>query len=174
MPTASPRRVGAQRGDFQALNRVVILFRLSRFHALGQPPIQDDHFAEVAEHDVLRFQIPMHDAPPCRIVNRVADVHEGIEQLRQLERIGLARFPPFVIRLESLLERLATQKPHGVIRLPGVVATFELVDGDNIGMFQLAGDPCFTDEAPSGGGVGRLVGANVLQRDFALQIRIER
>ena len=47
---------------------------------LGDAPVHDEHFAEVADHDVGGLQVAMDDATGVRVLNALADLQKYIEQ----------------------------------------------------------------------------------------------
>ena len=51
---------------------------------LGQAPVHHLDLAEVAYHDVGRFQIAMDHAPGVGISDRLADLLEDVEESRQI------------------------------------------------------------------------------------------
>ena len=55
--------------------------RLRRADDLGQAPVHHQRLAVVAQHDVRRLQVAVHDAPAVGVVDGVADVDEPAQQL---------------------------------------------------------------------------------------------
>ena len=46
----------------------------------GEPPIHHENFAEFTDHDVVRLQIAVHDAPGVRKCHRIANLAEDFQQ----------------------------------------------------------------------------------------------
>jgi len=78
-------------------------------HSLRQPPIHHQHFAVVAEHEVLGLQIAVDDSPAVRKGERVAHFLEDGEQ-RGEGAVLSARFAVPSILFRALLGRLSTEQ----------------------------------------------------------------
>ena len=120
-----------------------------------QAPVHDQHFAEVADHDVARLEVAV-DNPAImgegrRIEHRQVDVQEIAKTLHRL--IGFLATGRLDRRLnfaapqaaKDLGEAAAAHQLHGNEQ-PPVRIDAEIVDRDDIGMFELAGDLGFFDE----------------------------
>ncbi len=130
-----------------------------------------------------------------RVVDGVADVGEPPQQPAHLERppagVGTWHGHPGRVRVrhglearatgrpigmeavDGLLEAVALDEPHGVIR-PAVAVGPQAVDRDDPRMFQAAGDLGLEQEA---GAAGRVVGVllqDLLDRHLAVQLLVER
>ena len=109
---------------------------------LGQAPIDDQRLTVRAQHDVGRLQVAVHHPTAVRIVHRVADVEEMPQQLPERQdpfARGAAGDLGLVKLLDGLLEGLALDEPHGVIRAAVGVAA-QAVDRDDARVLQPAGD----------------------------------
>ena len=62
---------------------------------LGQAPVEHDHLAEAAEHDVFGLQVAVDHAARVGVADRLADLDERLQQL-VAARAGSAAFPPGV------------------------------------------------------------------------------
>ena len=126
--------------DQRPLTRIAA--RLDPTQRLGEPPVDDQRLAVLAHDDVARLDIPMQDAAAVGVVDRVADVGEPPQQLAQFQRpaagVGLERFVR-VEPLDGILEAIAADEPHGVVR-PAVAVAAQAVDRDDARMLQPAGD----------------------------------
>ena len=85
----------------------------------------------------------MQHAPAVGVVDRVADVEEPPQQLAQLQRppAGVASSSASSAwnAVDGLLEAVAPDEPHGVVR-PAVGVGAQAVDRHDAGVLQPAGD----------------------------------
>ncbi len=143
---------------------------------LGQAPVDDQRLAVLADDDVARLQVAVQDAPAVGVVDRVADVQEAAEELAQFQRapagIPLQRLVG-VEAIDRFLEAAAADEPHRVVR-PAVVVGPEAVDRDNARMLQAAGDLGLEHEPRAAGRVVGVLVEDLLQRDLAVQLAVER
>ena len=59
-------------------------FRIIRITCkLGEPPVQQDHFAELTKHNIAGLEIAVHHAARMRVTDRIADPDNGRQQARQ-------------------------------------------------------------------------------------------
>ena len=98
-----------------------------------EAPVHHQHFAEVAEHDVLGLQIAMDDAVGVGERHRVGDAQQDAQVL--VERL----------LLEHLVPGRALHALHRVEERAGVVGA-EVVDRHDVRVVELAGDDRFGDE----------------------------
>ena len=155
---------------------------------LGQPPIQYEGLSEIAEHDVVRLQVAVQDAASVRIVDRVAHVDEMPQQLAQLQNAlaatirGMAgtiapMVAPGVVLLvevgDRLLERLAADEPHHVVR-PSVRVLAQRMDRHHPGVLQRARDLGLGNEARAAFRVAGTMDQQFLERHLAVQVLIDR
>ena len=49
----------------------------------GEPPVQQDHFAEFTEHNIAGLEIAVHHSARMRVTDRIADTDNGRQQARQ-------------------------------------------------------------------------------------------
>ena len=118
----------------------------------------------------------MEDAAAVGILDRVADVEEPAQELAQFQRtsagIGLENRIG-VERGDRVLEAVAADEPHGVIR-PAVAVRTQTVDRDDPRMFESAGDLSLHEKA---GAVGWVVGVaieDLLEGDLTIELAVER
>ena len=69
---------------------------------LGQPPVDDQGLAMLADDDVARLDVPVQDSAAVRVVDGVADVDEPAEELAQLQRARPASCLKDVIGVEAV------------------------------------------------------------------------
>ena len=72
-----PRLAGRVRSSGSGLPRLA--------HRLGQPPVDDQGLAVLADDDVARLDVAVQDAAAVGVVDGVADVEEPPQQLAQLQ-----------------------------------------------------------------------------------------
>jgi len=109
-----------------------------------QPPVQQQHFAEVADVDVFRFDVEVADSLRMREFDRVADPDENLKQPQLTEpvhRFGV----PFGQLADHRRQRLAVQVFHREKRRPRAVDP-EVMHRDDVRVFQLGGQPRFAHE----------------------------
>ena len=120
----------------------------------GQPPIQDVHVTEIAEHDVRGLEIAMDDAARVRELDREADIGERTQQ-------ALARGD---WRARELGERDAGEPLHREERAALVVRP-EIVDRQDRRVIEAGLDPSLAQKAR--GVIGARVGrVETLERDL--------
>ena len=104
----------------------------------GEAPIDDDGFAEFSDHDVGGFDISVYAVAAVRVGDGLAQIDEVGEEFEAFcERARI---------LDRLGEALAEDEFHGVVGR-AVFAQAEFVDGGDAGVFELAGDFGFLEEA---------------------------
>ena len=133
---------------------------------LGQPPVEHDDLAEVAQHDVLALEVAVDDPARMRVGHGVADADERRQQVDQPDRVGLAGGPLLVIGPDRLAQGAAPDEPHGVIRR---IALAQLVDRHDPRVLELRRDLGLVEEPRADDRVVGLVGAQLLQRDLAAE-----
>ena len=145
-------------------------------HRLGKPPVDDQRLAVVAHDDIAGLDVAVQDAPVVGIFDGVADVGEPPQQLAQLER------PPAGVRfqcrvsvkpLDHLLERVAADEPHGVIRAATGVGA-QAIDRHDPRVFQAAGDLGLHHKSRSTDRVIRMMIEDLLDGHFAVELGIDR
>ena len=142
-------------------------------HDLGQAPVEHDHFAVAAQHHVFGLEIAMDDPARVGIPHRLADLDERFEQLPlQLEPIGGLAGAATMKLGDRIAQGLPSQKTHRVERLIVFLATGQLVDRNDVGMLELAGDLRFLQEPAPRFGVGRRRRFDFLEGDVAIQIGV--
>ncbi len=75
-------------------------------------------------------------------------------------------------RGDRLLEAVAPDEPHGVVR-PAVAVAAQAVDRHDPGVFEPAGDLGLEDEPGAAGGVVGVVVEDLLERDLAVELGVE-
>src|SRR5262249_29341908 len=107
--------------------------------------------------------------------NRVADVEEPPEKLAQLERatagVLLERLVTMEL-LDGLLERIAANETHGVVR-PAVAVGTEPIHGHNARMLQSPGNLGFKQKPLPAHGIVRVVVQDLLEGHLAVQLAVE-
>ena len=143
---------------------------------LGQPPIDHQRLAVLADDHVGRLDVAVQDSAAVGVVDRVADVGEPPQQLAQPERVAAGAIVFHLVGVEAvggLLEAVAPDEPHRVVR-PPVGVRPQAVDRDDPGVLQAAGDLCLDQEA---GAARRVVGVlieDLLQRHLAVEFGVDR
>jgi hypothetical protein len=130
-----------------------------------EPPVHQVDATERVDHHVLRLDVAMHDALAVREGDRIADLHQDLEQIA--ERLGIARHRG---GRDLLRERPSAQDLHRKIRL---VLHDEIVDGHDVRVIELRGDLRLERE-PTELVVVHVLRAEALQRDVAAKDSIER
>ena len=74
--------------------------------------------------------------------------------------------------LDRLLEAVAPDEPHRVVR-PAAVVSPQAVDRDDAGVLQPAGDLSLEHEAPAAVRVVGVAGEDLLERDLAVELGVE-
>ena len=69
---------------------------------LGQPPIDDQRLAVLAEHDVARLEVAVQDPAAVGIGDRIADVGEPAQQVAEVERAARRAQARAVTTMEAL------------------------------------------------------------------------
>ena len=109
---------------------------LRAIHRLGHSPVHYQGLTKLAQHDVCRFQISMHNATAVGIPYSVTNVDETGQQLTELQCPFTRQASGgvgFVICLDGRLEALSADEPHGIERAP-VGSRAESVDRNNARM----------------------------------------
>ncbi len=138
---------------------------------LGEPPVEQIHLAERAQHHVARLQIAVDHAPGVGVVDGQADLGERREQAPRAEALGPGGVAlPQVI--EHALQRLAADPLHGEVDLL-VVADVEVVHRHDGRVLELPLHPRLAQEAAQRPGVAAR-GAHRLAGHPAADALIER
>ena len=121
------------------------LFRgLRRPHPLGQTPIHDQHLAEVADHDVVRFEVAVDHVARMGKRHGIAGLLKDGQQAGQRILCNDFLFPA-----PDVFEHVGQRQPphilHRVVRTPVRILP-QFVNGHDVGMFQLGGDLRFFDK----------------------------
>ncbi len=131
-----------------------------RGHAGGQAPVHHQHLPVVAEHHVLGLQVPVDDAARVGEGHGVADAQQDLQVLAQPEPV------------HRLLPGAADDALHGVEGAPlGIL--LQRVDGDDVGMVEVAGDDGLRGERPCGR-LGPPVAAQRLEGHLPVEVPVER
>ena len=108
-----------------------------------ESPVHHEHFAELAQHDVLWFEVAMDDSARMGERNRIARPKQNPQPL--LHRLSAQDVPP----------RRASNLLHGVKKLT-VLRSAEVVNRHDVGMVELASDDRFFEKLPALSRVGFL------------------
>ena len=100
--------------------------RVDRRHRERKPPVHQQDLAEIAEHDVFRFEVSVYHASRVRHGDGVGDLHQDFQVL-------LERF-----LLDHRIPGRAFDAFHGV-KERALLVFAQVVDGNDVGMFQVAG-----------------------------------
>ena len=120
----------------------------------GQPPIHHQHLAELADHDVLGFQITMKHTLAVGKGNGVTDLAEDVEQACQwVIAQGVGVF--FTQIVKDGLQGAALDELHRVEQRHAVLP-HDVVNRHNVGMRQLCEHLSFAQE--TGAHVGVRIG----------------
>jgi hypothetical protein len=69
-----------------------LLAGLDPAHRLGQPPVDHQRLAVLADDDIARLDVAVQDATAVRVVDRITDVGEPPQELAQLKRSAAGVF----------------------------------------------------------------------------------
>ena len=136
---------------------------------LRQAPVHDQRLPVLAEHHVAGLQVAVQHAAAVGVGDRLADVHEAAQQLAEGDRVEAPAAGVEGVR--GVLEGVAPDEPHGVIR-PAALVAAEAVDRHDAGVLQAAGDLGLQEEAAAGGRVVREAALDLLERDAAVQFEV--
>ena len=175
MPRALPGRVSddsaRRRSDGLLADR-----RIGPAHGLGQPPVDHQRLAVLAEDDVGRLEVAVDHAAGVGVIDGVADVEEAAEQLAQAPGstagVVLQGFVGVEV-LDRLLEAVALDEPHGVVRAAAAVGA-QAVDRHDAGVLQPAGDLGLQHEPLAADRVVGVLLEDLLERHLAVQLGVER
>ena len=148
---------------------------------LGDAPVHHVDLTVVADHDVVGLEVAVADAAAVRERDRVEDLEEHVEQPEQvlvLDRRGdqePALVDAIVGRAErddQVVEGAALDQLHAEVGLL-VLVERELVDRDDVGVVELAGDLGLADEAADRQGRVLVDAVQRLDRDPSAQRRVD-
>ena len=108
-------------------------FRL-RGHRFGDAPVQYEGLTELADHDIVRFEIAVDHTARVRKGNGITDAQEESQQVTATD-------PPGV-----LVETDATHQPHDIVRT-AVLHASAIVNGHDPGVFEPCQEPGLAGEA---------------------------
>ncbi len=122
-----------------------MLVLLAACHNLGHAPVHDLHFAKAPNHDVGRLEVAVNDAARVRKGDAFAQLQEHLEQTRQRP------LPQHVLVTgaqlgKDLVEAPALHQLHGEVQV-ALAVDADFVDGHNVGVFKLARNLGFFQEA---------------------------
>jgi hypothetical protein len=139
---------------------------------LGQAPVQHQHLAEGADHDVARLEVAVHHPAAVREGDRIADLEEGLHQLvaQPAHRRAAGRLA--LVMLDQVGEVGALDALHGVEHR-AVGQHLEVVHRHDAGMFQLGGDLRLVHEAADRLLLAATAVAQGLERDAAAAVVVQ-
>ena len=143
---------------------------------LGQAPVDDQGLAILADDDVGRLDVAVDHAAGVGVLDGVADVDEPTQERPQGERAPAGVVFHHRIGVEGgdgVLEGVAADEPHGVVGTATAIAA-EAVDRHDPRMFEASGDLGFEDEPGAAGGIIGVAVEDLLERDLAIQLGVER
>ena len=129
---------------------------------LGQAPVHHLDLAEAAHHHVGRLQVAVDHPPGVRVGDRLGDVEEDRQEPGMVAR----RVGPLV---HHLGQGPALDQLHGEVG-PPVGEGAQLVDRDDAGVLELAGDLGLLDEAAEQLGVAAVAFQEHLDGEVAAQV----
>jgi len=139
-----------------------------------QTPVHDQGLVVRAQHDVLRLEVAVEDAPAVRVGHRVAHRHQPVQQVAQGQRaLGPVLAGPLggVEGIEGVLEGRAADEPHGVAGRARAVGP-PGVDRHDARMLQPAGDLGLLEEPTQALGVAGPAGLDELQGLLAIELGV--
>ena len=154
----------------------------------GEPPVDDQCFAKLTEHHIGWLQIPVNNTSTVCICQRIADIDKSIQQFPQTfcvvfrQRVASAGTIPIFAchirersmkRINGNLQTMFPQDPHHVVRRTIRSGLAGFIDGNDVGVFQLAGHFRFTLKLRQRWLRTFQSGLDHLQRNFAVQFRID-
>ncbi len=123
------------------------------------------------------LEVSVDHSPAVGIGHRVADVEEAPKEVaepdRQLARRRLLCDRP-VVAGDGLLERVAAEEPHGIVRTTGGVLAPEPADGDDSRVLELARDLGLADEPGADLDRVGVVLLDLLEGDLPAQLLVDR
>ena len=178
VPSAEPGSVSAEPLADDGIERPLVRrpARLRPAHRLGQAPVDDQRLAVLADDDVGRLDVAVEHAAAVGVVDRVADVDEPPQELAQRQRAPARVVLQRRVGVEAgdgVLEAVAADEPHRVVG-PAVAVAAQAVDRDDPRVLEAAGDLGLEDEPGAAGGVVGVVVEDLLERDLAVQLGVER
>jgi len=132
---------------------------------LGDSPVHHEHFAVVADHDVLGLEIAVDDSADVRVVHSHRDLLQHLDESHEAEMSqGLESADGAVAK--NLVERPAAHELHREIH---AVVTVEpkIVHRRNVGMLELTGRACFFEESAGGRRVTAWIAQDFERHDAA-------
>jgi hypothetical protein len=129
--------------------------------AKGEAPVHDLHFAVAADHDVVGFEVAVHDALGVHEGDRLTGLEDDLQQLR----LGA------VLGVQDLGEAAPFDEFHREVGA-AVVEGAGLVDGHHAGMRQLAAEARFFAQMLDQVGVAEMGRAKDLESEAAAEIAV--
>ena len=170
-------RARAERRTQGLLDAGVAAGRFGAADDLGQPPVDDQGLAVRAQQDVGRLEIAVDHSAVVRVGDHITDGHEPRQEPSQRQPLLFPIAAGFLAVLvkarDLLLEALALDQPHGVER-PALRIPAQAVDRDHAGMLQPPRDLGFDDEPSPVLAVVGLLGPDLLERNLAVKLAIQR
>ena len=139
---------------------------------LGEAPVDHQRLAVLADHDVAGLQVAVQHAATVGIANRVAHIHESLQQVPEDDvSLALVRVRLVVVRGDRLLQGVALDEAHRIV-WPAVVVGAEAVHRNNARMLQAASDLGFQHEPAARVLVHGVLRQNLLEGHFAVEFLI--
>jgi hypothetical protein len=133
--------------------------------SLGQPPVNHQGLAVVAEHDVVGLEVAVDDPLAVGVGHRLAGGDEALKQFAEGDRRGL-----LVVGGDGPGQGPALDVAHGVVR-QAVAVGLQRVDRHDAGVLELAGDGRLGQEAAANRRA-EAVGADFLEGDGAAELLV--
>ena len=103
---------------------------------LGQAPIQHEHLAEGADEDVLGLDVPVRDAVPVRVLQRMGDLDDDFDETGEVVALAV---------VEHFPQRVSMHHLHGEVVVALEVAA-EFVGGNRVGVLEHGRHPGLAHE----------------------------
>ena len=104
----------------------------------GEAPVEHEHLAELAEHDVGSFQVAMNHAARMGERDGITDADRGFHQCAKLDRAGPVGVAVLMVGLCRFGQRSSLHEPHDVIERIGHGTPAQLVNRDDARVLQAA------------------------------------
>ncbi len=108
-------------------------------------PVEHQHFAELAEHDVVGLDVLVDEAAVVCVGERIADLEQYPHASVKCPEL-LRRLVSLACRPNRVAECRAGDVLHGEVQLTPCPLT-DVVDRHDIGVFEHCGHACFVQEA---------------------------
>ena len=133
----------------------------------GESPVEHERLAELADHDVERFEIAVQDSLVVSEPNRLTDRDELSQQSSEPQLPLGAAARQGVHRVDRLFHIAALEQLHGIKRSP-VFPKADVVDRNDPRMLKLSRDLCLFQKPFDDDGVLQRPGQQFFEGDLAV------